>query len=451
MSLQSYLDSFPSPMEALTRQARPGPVFPYPQEHSNWRHEQRGWEQTATLFNQSWHMNDLYITGPDAVRLLSDTSINSYANFGGGRAKQYLAVNEEGYVIGDSILFGLSDDLFVVVGAPATMNWLMFQAEIGDYDVTLELEPGRLFTGEGSVPKRLYRYELEGPNAQRILEKAIGSKIEPVKFFRMGEFQIAGHRVQALSHTMAAAPGAENTGLELFGPEEHHDAFLDAILTAGEEFGLVRGGSISYGTTLAESGWIPLPTPAIYSSDSMSAYRQWLPDPSFESHGVTLVGSYRPDTIDGYYRTPWDLGYGHMIKFDHEFIGRDALERMADEPHGRKVWLRWNPDDVVRVLTGAELGDPDQYRPTDPYKMSSLHQDEVRVDGKTVGIAHVQAYTVNVGWVSIASMSEGVATEGAEVEIVWGDYDGAAGNPLVPDHVLTTIRATVQHSAPDAR
>lgn len=451
MSLQDYIETFNSPLEALPRQIRQGPVFPYPQEHSNWREEQRAWTQTATLFNQSWHMHDLYISGPDAKKLLSDTSVNSYENFGGGRAKQYLAVTPEGYVIGDAILFGLSDDLYSVVGAPAASSWLRFRAEQGDYDVTLELEEGRLFAGEGAVPKRMFRYELEGPNAQKILEKAAGASFEPIKFFRMGEFEVAGHRVQALSHTMAAAPGAENTGLEIFGSEEHHKAFLDALLTAGKELGLVRGGSIAYGSTLAESAWIPLPVPAIYSSDSMREYRQWLPEVGFESMGVFLAGSYRPDTIEGYYRTPWDLGYGHMIKFDHEFIGRDALEQMAKGDTGKKVWLVWNLDDARRVVAGSELGEPEQLRPLDPFKMSVQYHDQVLDGDQLLGTTHVHAYTVNVGWVSIASIQAQHVVDGQEVEILWGDYDGGTGNPYVPNHTQTRIRATVRESSPAPR
>ena len=32
------------------------------------------------------------------------------------------------------------------------------------------------------------------------------------------------------------------------------------------------------------------------------------------------------DDIEDYYTNPWDLGYGSFVKFDHDFIGRDALE-----------------------------------------------------------------------------------------------------------------------------
>ena len=54
--------------------------------------------------------------------------------------------------------------------------------------------------------------------------------------------------------------------------------------------------------------------------------------------------------IEDYYFTPWDLGYGHYVKFDHDFVGRSALERMADADHRRKVTLALEDDDVTRTI-----------------------------------------------------------------------------------------------------
>lgn len=431
----------------------PGGLFPYPLAHTNWRDEQRAWSTTATLFNQSWHMTDLYVSGPDALRLLSETSVNSYENFGPGRAKQFLAVNVQGHVIGDGILFALAEGEYAVVGEKPAINWLQYQAETGGYAVTLKRDNGLTATGiVGATPKRFYRYELEGPNAQKILEQAAGTKLEPIKFFRMADIEIAGHTVHALSHTMAAAPGAENTGLELFGPEEHHQAFLDAILAAGEDFGMKRGGAIAYFSTLAESGWIPAPLPAIFGAD-MTAYRQWLPDDTIENFfgSFGLRGSYHPGNLEGYYMTPWALGYGHMIKFDHDFIGRDALERMADEPRRTKVWLEWNRDDTERVLVDSELDRPDRPRLLPTPAAVELY-DEVFDGDEAVGLTHVHGYTVNLGgWVSIASIDESRAVDGTELAILWGDHEGGKVNPFVPDHTQTRIRATVHTKSPATR
>ncbi len=57
--------------------------------------------------------------------------------------------------------------------------------------------------------------------------------------------------------------------------------------------------------------------------------------------------------MDGYYATPWDHGYGHVIKLDHDFIGRAALEEMAKAPARQKAWLLWNHDDTERVLVDS--------------------------------------------------------------------------------------------------
>ena len=66
-------------------------AYPMKPEYSNWRDEQRAWATTAVLFDQSFHMTDVYFRGPDALRLLSDLGVNSFRNFGKNKAKQFVA------------------------------------------------------------------------------------------------------------------------------------------------------------------------------------------------------------------------------------------------------------------------------------------------------------------------------------------------------------------------
>src|ERR1041385_8515768 len=105
----------------LLRNSQTGP-YVYPvvlAEYTNWRDEQHAWQHTCVLFNQSYHMTDMYVEGPDALKLLSHLGTNTFKNFGANRAKQYAPCNPEGYVIGDVILFGLEDNVFNLVGRPA--------------------------------------------------------------------------------------------------------------------------------------------------------------------------------------------------------------------------------------------------------------------------------------------------------------------------------------------
>ena len=104
-SLEDLLQSVGNPVDLL-RNSQTGPyVYPVvPAEFSNWRDEQRAWQLTCVLFNQSYHMTDMYLQGPDALRLLSGLGINSFKDFEPGKAKQFAPCNYGGHVIGDVIL-----------------------------------------------------------------------------------------------------------------------------------------------------------------------------------------------------------------------------------------------------------------------------------------------------------------------------------------------------------
>ena len=72
-NLEQLLQTVNSPVELL-RNSQIGPyAFPVVRyEFTNWRDEQRSWRQTCALFDQSHHMTDLYVEGPDALRLAVD-------------------------------------------------------------------------------------------------------------------------------------------------------------------------------------------------------------------------------------------------------------------------------------------------------------------------------------------------------------------------------------------
>src|SRR5690606_4075127 len=156
------------------RNAQAAPtIFPVQPEFTNWRSEQRAWRESVALLDQSHHMTDLFISGPDALKLLSDTGVNNFANFKVGDAKQFVAVNDEGYLIGDAILFHLEEGRFDLVGWFMVLDWVEFIGSTGDYDVTFERDWNSVLRAPGEDPV-LYRYEIQGPNALPLLEQVIG-------------------------------------------------------------------------------------------------------------------------------------------------------------------------------------------------------------------------------------------------------------------------------------
>jgi len=432
-SLEAAIRRAGNPVELLRNSAYRPHTFPVAAEFTNWRSEQAAWRESCALLDQSHHMTDLFITGPDALKLLADFGVNSFAKFAPGQAKQYVAVNQEGFFIGDAILFHLDDGSFDLVGHHTVLNWLQFQLETGSYDARIERDDNSFVRGQGRPPK-LYRYELQGPNTAALVEKLTGQPLPEVRFFHMTEFTIAGHRVRALRHGMAGQPG-----FELFGPWAEGRDVLDAILAAGEEFGLVRAGAKAYSTANLESGWIPSPVPAIFG-EAEKAYREWL---GAESLG-SLGGSMDSPDITDYYVTPYDLGYGMVVKFDHDFLGRAALEKIAGTPRRKKVTLVWNTDDVTRAIRSLyEPGTPAKFIDMPKARYALFQMDKVLHEGRWAGISMDAGYISNEHvMVSLATVDLDAGEPGTEVTVLWGEQPNSA-KPAVETHRQVEIRATV--------
>ncbi|MEX2365927.1 MAG: hypothetical protein WD601_04940 [Pseudohongiellaceae bacterium] len=439
-SLESLLQSAANPV-AMLRNSQTGPnVYPVMKaEYTNWRDEQRAWQQSCVLFNQSYHMSDLYVKGPDAFRFLNSLGINSFNNFSVDKAKQYVCCNYDGYVIGDVILFYLEENLFSLVGRPPLLNWVQFHAENSAYDIELEWDH-RAADQKNGLSRKYYRYQIQGPNAMKVIEKVTGQPAPALKFFNMTRITIAGNSVRALRHGMAGQPG-----FELFGPYAEHDVIMQALISAGDEFGLHLVGGRAYSSNTLESGWIPSPMPAVYSGEKMKAFREWLPANGFEAV-ASLGGSFVSENIEDYYLTPYELGYGFFVKFDHEFIGREALEQLAQQPQRRKVTLALNPDDVINTIASMYYKDEERAKFIDyPSAVYAMYPyDKVMVDDKLIGLSTWVGYSSNErSMLTLAMVDEQYAEPGTQVSFVWGEENGGTAKPTVESHKQVTIRATV--------
>jgi syringate O-demethylase len=437
-SLEDLLDSTESVVELL-RNSQVGPnAYPgVPAEYTNWRDEQWAWQNTCVLFNQSYHMADLAVEGPDAEALLSHLAVNSFDGFVVDRAKHFVPCTPAGYVIGDVILFALAEDTYNLVGRAPALNWITYHAETGGYDVTVTLDQRTALRTDGR--RKSYRFQVQGPNAMHVIEKVLGQSPPELKFFHMRTIEIAGKQVRALRHGMAGQPG-----WELFGPWDDGEAVHEALLAAGEEFGLRCVGGRAYSSNTLESGWIPSPLPAVYSGDSLKAYREWLPAAGYEG-AASIGGSFYSDDIEDYYFTPWDLGYGNYVKFDHDFIGREALEQLADGEHRRKVTLALDDDDVTRTI-GTMFQRSDRAKFVDwPSAVYAMHPfDRVTVDGEIVGVSTWIGYSANEGkMLTLAVLDPEYAEPGTEVTFVWGEEGGGSTKPTVEPHEQTELRAVV--------
>jgi glycine cleavage system aminomethyltransferase T len=310
--------------------------------------------------------------------------------------------------------------------------------QTGRYDVRAERDE-RSAVNQGR--RRTYRFQVQGPNAAKVMESVTGSPTPDLRFFHMGAFSIAGRQVRALRHGMVGQPG-----WELFGPWEDAEPVREAIVAAGRDHGIRQVGSRTYPTSCLESGWIPSPLPAVYTGEAMKPYREWLKATSYEAM-ASLGGSFVSTDIRDYYLTPWDLGYGPFVRFDHDFVGRAALEQLAQSPRRTKVTLVWNGSDVERALGSlfVDRGEIVKYIDLPLANYATLPYDAVLSDGRRIGLSTYTGYNFNErAMLSLAMVGNEFSQPGTEVTLLWGEEKGGTTKPTVERHAQMSIRAVVQ-------
>lgn len=429
-NLQEAIDQAGSPMRLLWQpEAKPWEVPVVKSEFAGWAQEQEAWRAGVALFDLSYHMSDTFLEGPEATRLLSEVSANNYEKFAVGQAKQFVPVAYDGNIITDGILLRTAEQQYTITGPPASQSWVKHHAQTGGYDVEFRTDPDSSVRKDGDP--ELFRFQVQGPRAMTVVETLLGGPVPEVKFFHSEFFTIAGRPVRALRHGMAGQPG-----FEFIGDYADYHAVKDAILTAGEPAGLLQVGGKAYFTNGVESGWIPTPTPAVYTDPRLAEYRRSLSSFSYEGK-KPLNGSFYSDNIEDFYVSPWELGYGRSLNFSHDFIGRDALLAAKDEVRRTKVTLEYNRDDVARVL-GADLD-----------YLNTYSRFRIEHNGELVGMTF---WSSNIGplnrVLSLSLVDHAAAQPGTQVEVVWGQHPGHGTAPEA-DLGLPRLRATVQPSPYD--
>jgi vanillate/3-O-methylgallate O-demethylase len=437
-SLEQQLSQWETPAKMLQNSPYgTGFEFPVQRQWTNIIDEMQSWRTTATLFDQSRHMMELRVTGPDLRRLLNRLAVNNFETFGRDQAKQIVCVNERGYLISDAIIFGLEEDEALIVGRPCVSMWVNFHAETGGYGVTCERDlPG---WEDIRNPRTRFRFEVQGPNALDILNTVNEGGPLTTRFFAMGYITIAGVECRTLCHSMGGTKG-----LELWGPMKSKQQVEDALVEAGKAFGMRRGGGRTYGSTAGESGWFAAPLPAIYTDDDMRLYREWLPASSFEAM-ASVGGSFQPDDVREYYLTPFELGYDRVIRFDHDFVGRQALERMKDQPHRKKVIYKWSKESVLQVFAGLmEHGMMPMFLDIPSSEYAWHPYDRVEHNGRLVGLSGYPLYSANErAWLSVGIIEPALADPRNRATLIWGEPNGGTQKPAVHRHRQVEIEVEV--------
>ena len=262
----------------------------------------------AGLFDVS-HMGKVVISGPTAWRFLDGLSTNDVPR-DGGRARYTHLLDAQGRILDDVIITCLDPERFLMVcnAGPrdGIVAWLRKHAR---GDRIEDLTPDYLCLA------------LQGPKAARILQLLTLHDVASIKAFHGAFIELLLGERLGTGRTPPAGPpegmgwgpfraGATQEvsdfcfvtrtgytgedGFELFPPRELAAAVWNAILAAGQDAGVTPIGLGARDTLRLEKGYL-------------------------------LSGT----DFDGR-QTPLECASEWLVKWDHEFIGREALRRQKE-------------------------------------------------------------------------------------------------------------------------
>lgn len=390
-----------------------------PPEYTGWMDEQMSWKTTCYMGDWSF-VPQVRIQGPDALRLFTELSANSFGNMPLSRAKHCIQCNEDGKVISEGILLRHGEDDFEYqCGTP---QWTYYNLKSKGYDA------------EVSFPAS-YKMQISGPNALHLCEKLAGTRLRDVKFMWTQMCKVKGLDVMFLRQGMAG-----EVGFELQGPIAERDALIEAVMELAPEFGMRRlgarnlminhleacfpTGSMHFYNALADESRRDY---LAFMADDRNLPAAWRGTPLENrlryNFSTVFTGSWDGDDIRDLYRSPVEMGWGKNIALDHEFIGRGALERELASPRRRVVTLEFNSDDVMRVHASL-FSAGNAYRqfeyPDIPHQIAWT--DLILKDGKTIGHATHPGYSYFYRKVLALSFIDVAEAEpGTDVEVLWGD------------------------------
>ena len=382
--------------------------YAIPWEYTGSRDETMSWKETCYLHGNLNPTPTFRIKGPDALKFLSDTCVNSFANFPIGTGKHAIMCNEEGLVMMDGVLLRLGEDDFITYWmAP----YIVYALMKGNYDAVGENLTGQVFL-----------FQVAGPRSLEVLEAATGDDLHDIRFMHHRMSSINGMEVRVLRMGMAGT-----LAYEVHGQVGDAHPVYNAILKAGEPFGIRRLGHHAYMMNHTEDGFPQAYYHFPYPWDEDKGFKEFLDKLGYFIRFGNLRGSMGTD-IRLRYRNPVELGWAGMIKFDHDFVGRKSLEKEVANPRRKMVTLVWNTEDIIDVYASqfqpgepyANMDDPNHH----PIKNANsiLYADKVLKDGKLVGISSGRAYSYYFReMLSLCSIDVAHSALGTEVIVLWGD------------------------------
>lgn len=383
-------------------------------EYTGYRNEILASKSTAwfgTILNNSPIFD---VKGPDAAKFMTSICVNNFSKMTVGSIRHGVLCNEKGQILTDGVVMMIGENAFRTYWLSPVID---YYASISDMDIETEQITGKEFF-----------FQIAGPKSLEILEKATQSDLHDIKFAKHRMSSIEGIDVRILRLGMAGT-----LGYEIHGDMERCYEVYEKIWEIAKEYDAKKLGQVAYTMNHTEAGFpninmhYPMPW---YETKGLAEYLEPRPMEGFFNLNRVLVGSVGDD-LESRFVTPYDVGWEFLIKFDHDFPGKDALEEISKNPKTTLVTLEWNPDDLGEIFASQFRGqDVEPFetmddRPMDMYYNSGFsmyyHADKVLSANEQVGISsgRLNSYYYR-RMISLGFIDREYAAEGTELTLIWG-------------------------------
>jgi glycine cleavage system aminomethyltransferase T len=400
-------------------------LFPYgpilaPYEYTGWHDEIQASKTNAWIGVTLTITSPIYdVKGPDVIKFFNSICVNDFSGLADKGIRHAIICNEKGQILTDSVVHKVAEDHIRSYWLNPPIDYLLKKSNMNVEGIDMA---GKLFF-----------IQIEGEKSLEITETACESDLHDIKFGTHRMAKIAGKDVRILRLGMCG-----NLAYEVHGDIQDFDTVYAKIWEAGKQFGAKKLGFHTYSLfNHTEAGFpnihlhYPLPW---YETPGLAEYLADKPGLGFFNLNRRLRGSVGND-LESRFVTPYDNDWGSRVKFNHEFTGRAALEKIAKNPPRKIVTLEWNADDVGAVYATQFRGKADACERIDNPSDLSLQEnmtggpgegciyraDKVLADGKPVGISVgriVSPYYYTM--ISLAYLSPEYTAEGKELILVWG-------------------------------
>jgi len=250
--------------------------------------EHRTTRNAAALFDIC-HMGEIVVKGPQAFDLLQYALTRNLSNQKEGQIKLSALLTDDGGIIDDLTVYKVASDFYVLVTNATTCekDWQRICAlrEDKGFESTVE-----------NVTEKVGKLDLQGPSAQAILSTLTGYDLNNIRYYNFVEVKAADH-----SSIISRSGYTGEDGFEIYASAKAIGDLWDAILKAGQNFGLKPAGLGARDTLRLESG-------------------------------MMLNGQDITETVN-----PFEVPYGWLVDLDKEFAGSAALKALSQSGIRKKL------------------------------------------------------------------------------------------------------------------